>query len=241
MSTIIKTAASLACLAVAAVATPTWTDCPAGEVFYTCANGYRGCYTQDPCALPPIASSAPAPTTTTIAAAACPTGTSAKIWQPTMYNIYPSEPERAEAPVSHLEVRIHGADPALQQVAVFGGIPAAARTCTLGWAQAAASERVFVVEKSGLLETQQLAGFPAAGAPASAAGVAAYEPADPARTHSMDFTFWDHTEAAAVHVGSQVDCAEHVYVKVALDPVNGDGHVYMDQDAKNGLTLTYTC
>ncbi|KAI1764240.1 hypothetical protein GGR53DRAFT_327618 [Hypoxylon sp. FL1150] len=237
MSAIIKTAATLACLAAVAIATPTWTDCEAGETFYSCANGYRGCFSMDPCALPPAIST----TTTTTAAAACPTGTaSAKIWQPTMYNIYPSDPSRSEAPVSHLEVQLHGSDPAVEQVAVFSGIPASAKSCTLGWSQAAASERVFVVEKSGLVSTTQLTGFPSDAV--SAASVAAYEPEDPAEKGlTTDFTLWDKTATATGHVGGGVDCAESIYVKVAIEPVNGDGHVYMDQDLKNGLTIAYTC
>ncbi|XXG98876.1 hypothetical protein Hte_005206 [Hypoxylon texense] len=242
MSAIMKTAASLACLAAVALATPTWTDCPAGEVFYSCANGYRGCFTQDPCALPPITSSTTPPTTTTATttiAAACPTGTdSIKIWQPTMYNIYPSDPSRSEASVSRLEVGTD--DPAVAQVAVFRGIPAGAKSCTLGWSQADASERRFVVDRSGLVDTTQLTGFPSSGA-VSAASVASYEPEDPAKTHTLDFTFWDKTEKATSHTGGAVDCAESVYVKIALDKANGEGHVYMDQDGKNGLTLSYAC
>ncbi|KAI4859245.1 hypothetical protein F4820DRAFT_440382 [Hypoxylon rubiginosum] len=247
MSAIFKTAASLACLAAVVVAAPTWTDCPAGSVFYSCANGYRGCFTQDPCALPSITSptttttAVPAPpTTTTVAAAACPTGTgSVKLWQPTMYNLYPSEPDRAEASVSRLEV---GTAPALEQVAVFRGIPASAKSCTLGWSQADASERVFVVEKNGLLSTVPLTGFPADDTKVSAASVAAYEPKDDsAEDSTMDFTFWDQTEKATNHTGSPVACAENIYIKVALNPVNGDGHLYMYQDGKNGITLSYTC
>ncbi|KAI6080961.1 hypothetical protein F4821DRAFT_250384 [Hypoxylon rubiginosum] len=248
MSAIIKTTVSLACFAAVALAAPTWTDCDAGEYFYSCANGYRGCFSMDPCALPPVGST---PTTTTSAttsataiAAVCPTGTaSAKIWQPTMYNLYPSEPDRAEAPVSHLEVSHKSAtDPAVEQVAVFSGIPASAKSCTLGWAQGAAAERVFKVENSGLVSTLQLTGFPSDVSKVSSASVAAYEPTDAVKAGlTIDFTNWDKVLTAAPHSGGPVDCAETIYVKVGIKTTNGDGYVYMDQDAKNGLTISYTC
>lgn len=54
MSSIIKITTSLACLVTAVLANGG--DCPPGKVFYSCANGYRGCFEKDPCALPPFTS-----------------------------------------------------------------------------------------------------------------------------------------------------------------------------------------
>ncbi|KAI1397526.1 hypothetical protein F4819DRAFT_503287 [Hypoxylon fuscum] len=260
MSSIIKTATSLACLAAVALASPLHagssnllsrqsdTDCPAGKVFYVCANGYRGCYVQDPCALPSIttiaaaitsATSAPAiPSATSVPAAACSAGV---VRKPTMYNLHPAQAELAQPSVSYLETQLHGSDPALAQAAVFSGIPATAKTCTLSWAQADAAARTFTVEKSGLISVLPLTGFPAAGAPVSSASVAAFEPADAEVALTPDFTFWDQTKTATNHTAGPVPCAENIYLKVSQNPVNGDGHVYLQQDEKNGFYISYTC
>ncbi|KAI0388095.1 hypothetical protein F5Y04DRAFT_241648 [Hypomontagnella monticulosa] len=251
MSAIIKTAASLACLATVALAGPInarhESDCAAGTVFYSCANGYRGCFTKDPCALPPIATTSiplpPATTTTppsvTSVPAGCPAGTTNTIWQPTMYNLYPSEPEKAQDAVSHLHISYHKDAPALEQVAIFH-LPANAKTCSLNWAQADEAERTFVVDESGLASILPLTGFPAAGTPVSAASVAPYEPAT-GSTHA-DFTFWDkQAKDATTHSVGNFVCAENVYFKLSIDSVNGDGEVFMEQDKKNGFFVTYTC
>ncbi|KAI1417028.1 hypothetical protein F5Y13DRAFT_153576 [Hypoxylon sp. FL1857] len=247
MSSIIKTAASLACLATLALASPLSrrgeTDCSAGTVFYACANGYRGCFDKDPCALPPISSS-PTPTTiapaaTTTAAPACTNGT---IWKPTMYNLYPGEPDKTEPAVSYLQVQVQEGKPEIDQVAVFQNIPATAQKCFLNWAQAAEAERTFTVDDSGYTAVQQLSGFPGAGEPISSASIAKYEPADKTKAKHPDFTFWDkQSKDAQTHSAGEIDCAENIYVKVSLDTLNGDGHIYMEQDDKNGFYVTYTC
>ncbi|KAI0841186.1 hypothetical protein F5Y06DRAFT_260881 [Hypoxylon sp. FL0890] len=251
MLSIIKTAASLACLATVALAGPINlsgrgdTDCEAGKVFYVCANGYRGCFEKDPCALPPIATtslaSGPTPTTitTVTTATACSTGS---VWQPTMYNLLPGEPDKTQPAVSYLQFQVQDNQPEQEQVAVFQGIPASAKTCYLNWAQAAEAERTFTVDGSGYSTVEQLTGFPAAGQPISSASIAQYEPADKSKAQHPDFTFWDkQSKDAVTHKGGEIDCAENVYLKVALDTLNGDGRVYMEQDAKNGFYITYTC
>ncbi|KAI2465852.1 hypothetical protein F4781DRAFT_407587 [Annulohypoxylon bovei var. microspora] len=259
MSSIIKIATSLACLAAVAVAKPInagslsrreWTDCSAGTVFYSCANGYRGCFEKDPCALPPIAAATttiptpPSPTTvetitTTPPATTCQSGS---VWQPTMYNLFPTQPDFSQTSVSYLEVQVRGTEPQLEQVAVFQGIPAGAKTCTLSWAQASEAERVFVVDDSGYTSVLPLTGFPAAGSPVSSASVKPFEPADAAAAKHPDFTFWDkQSKDAATHTAGVVACAEEMYFKVAIDTTNGDGHVYLEQDAKNGFYISYTC
>ncbi|KAI2621189.1 hypothetical protein GGR54DRAFT_91930 [Hypoxylon sp. NC1633] len=257
MPSIIKTAATLAYLATAALANPInagpagmlrrqhWTDCEAGLVFYSCANGYRGCYEKDPCALPPLTTTTtttvplPTPTPITTTPAACPTGS---IWQPTMYNLYPTDPTRSEAAVTRLDITTLNS-PTTEQAMVFHGIPAGATRCTLHWAQAGAAERTFVVEHSGLVSVAPLTGFPAAGSPVSIASLAPFAEADDAAgaAFDVDFTFWDATLTATDHVGSPVACAESVYLKVGLDATNGAGHVLLEQDARNGFYIEYEC
>lgn len=249
MSVILKTATSLACLAAVALAGPInagslsrreWTDCPTGKVFYNCANGYKGCYEKDPCALPPVATTsiaAPPSSTPTPPPAAC---TSGSIFKPTMYNLYPSQPDLSQSPVSYLQVQVSGTNPQLEQVAVFSGIPSNAKTCSLMWAQAAESERTFVVDGSGLTSILPLTGFPSTGSPVSANSIKPFESGEKA-THS-DFTFWDKQSKDAVnHTVGAIECAEEVYYKMSIDTENGDGHVYLEQDGKNGFYVTYTC
>ncbi|KAI1097298.1 hypothetical protein F4804DRAFT_328000 [Jackrogersella minutella] len=253
MSSIIKIATSLACLAAVALANPVnagsshllsrrgESDCPAGTVYYVCANGYKGCYETDPCALPPIATTSLAAAPIPTPAAACASG-AGSVWQPTMYNLSPSEPDKSQAAVTFLQVQAGGDSPQAEQVAVFRGVPAAAKACTLHWAQAAEAERTFVVDGSGYTSVLPLTGFPAAGAPVSSSSIAAFEPADDGKATHPDFTFWDKQSKNAVnHTAGAVDCAEDLYFKVSIDTLNGDGHVYLQQDSKNGLFITYTC
>ncbi|KAH9986403.1 hypothetical protein F4779DRAFT_611826 [Xylariaceae sp. FL0662B] len=240
-----KTITSLVCLAAVTFANPIhtdatklasrWTDCPAGEQWYTCANGYKGCYSKDPCALPSKTSTTPSST------AACPTGTAkAKVNKPTMYNLHPSQPELAGPSVSHLEVQA-GKDVApLEQVAVFKGIPEGAKYCTLGWSQADAANRNFTVTGDGLITVSQLTGFPADGEPVSSTSVAPFEdPAAPKTT--PDFTEWDKSQGASDHMNGPLTCGTEMYLKLAKAEGTDDGHVYLEQDDKNGLFVQYSC
>ncbi|KAI1460382.1 hypothetical protein F4805DRAFT_417347 [Annulohypoxylon moriforme] len=258
MSTILKTATSLACLAAVALAGPInagslsrreWTDCPTGKVFYACANGYKGCFEKDPCALPPIATTSlasPATPTTvgsvvtsTPASSTCQSGS---VWQPTMYNLYPSQPDLSQTPVTYLQIQVSGTNPHLEQAAVFRGIPSGAKTCNLMWAQAAEAERTFVVDGSGFTSILPLTGFPSSGSPVSTNSLKPFIPGDDVKPTHADFTFWDKQSKDAVnHTVGQFECAEEVYFKLAIDTTNGDGHVYLEQDKKNGFYVTYNC
>ncbi|KAI1073935.1 hypothetical protein F5B20DRAFT_565248 [Whalleya microplaca] len=245
MLSTMKTATSLACLAAVAFANPIhidatklasrWEDCPTGEQWYTCANGYKGCYSVDPCALPPITSTTPSAT------AACPTGTAkAKVNKPTMYNLYPDQPDLSEPSVSRLEIRVGKDVTPLNQVAVFKGIPEGAKHCTMGWSQADSAHRNFSTTGSGLVTLNQLTGFPADGAPVSSSSVAKFE--DPAAPKtSPEFTRWDESAEASDHTNGQVDCSTEMYFKISPGEGNNEGYVYLDQDDNNGLWVQYTC
>ncbi|KAI1650442.1 hypothetical protein F4815DRAFT_442219 [Daldinia loculata] len=254
MSSFAKTAASLACLAAVTMATPLmkrgeW-DCPTGNVFYSCSNGYRGCFEKDPCALPPAATTSlasPSTTTTSIAssstsfvAAACPNGTKGSVWQPSMYNLFPEDPDHSEPSVSFINVSTRENKPPVEQAIVFRGIPSEAKTCNINWDQAAESERNFTVEDSGYVSLLQLNGFPY-GEPVSSSSVAAFEPAGAKPVHG-DFTFWDkQSKTAWPHFIGPVNCSSEIYFRLALDTLSGFGHVFMDQDKKNGFHIDYTC
>ncbi|KAI1386760.1 uncharacterized protein F4822DRAFT_411150 [Hypoxylon trugodes] len=251
MSPIAKTAASLACFAAVALAAPALsrrgeTDCAPGKVFYSCANGYRGCFEQDPCALPPVATTSipvtfiTTPTATpTPTPSACSTG---KIWQPTMYNLYPGEPDKAEDASSDINVGTDGDAPEVRQAIVFHGIPSSATKCTLSWSQAAENERHFTVDGSGFTAAQALSGFPDESSPVSYSSVDAFLAAD-AKTFHPDFTFWDkQSKDAFNHPGGDFDCTSDMYFKLSLNATaNGAGHVYFEQDTKNGFYINYEC
>ncbi|KAI5859998.1 hypothetical protein GGS23DRAFT_599926 [Durotheca rogersii] len=283
MSSFVKTVstlASLASLAAVNLAAPVdlgsssalarhESDCAAGSTFYVCANGYRGCYAADPCALPPVQeneSETTYPTNPDPAEGeegdggdeqdeesgdetpvyACPApGETALIWQPTLYNLWPSEPARAEAAVSGVAISAGEPGGAREQAVAFRGVPAGARDCVLNWAQAAeaaAARPGFAVEGSGFAAVRPLTGFPAAGAPVSAAAVAPF--VDPAaKVAHADFTFWDRDPAAWNHTVGPVaaGCAPDLYFRLWLDTANGDGSVSLQQDRQNGFYLSYTC
>ena len=180
-------------------------------------------------------------------AASCPTGTgTATIAQPTLYNLYPSQPAVAEAPVSFLQIQRYQNQSVFEQAAVFSGIPAGATSCTLGWRQAAPAERHFIVVGSALIAALQLQGFPpASGSPSgpvvSYASVEPFEKATNATALHPDFTAWDKVAEAQGHIAGTVACAEEIYLKLSLDGRNGDGHLYFNQDEKNGFYVTFTC
>src|SRR3569833_3271489 len=85
-----------------------------------------------------------------VEAAACPANSSNNS-KPTKNNQRPSQSNFSEAAVTYIQVQLENNQSTVEQAAVFRDIPAEAKTCTLGWRQAAASERRFVVDNSGLV------------------------------------------------------------------------------------------
>ncbi|KAI0172165.1 hypothetical protein GGR52DRAFT_457478 [Hypoxylon sp. FL1284] len=236
MSVLIKTIVILAALASSTLAAPTpapTTECRESEHFYSCGNGYKGCFAQDPCSLPAIS--------TSCSSSSSAGDTQSTLRQPSMYNVYPGQPFRESgAAGTHLDVTTAAGDVPQQQVAAFRGLPAGARDCTLGWVQADELERDFVVTDNGATTTVQMTGFPPRNESVTAGNLTPYYHV-PAVPNTVDFTNWDQTPGAATHIGMPISCAEDVYVRLAIDNTNGLGRVSMGQDAMNGLTLTYTC
>ncbi|KAI1496209.1 hypothetical protein F5X99DRAFT_83577 [Biscogniauxia marginata] len=177
------------------------------------------------------------------AAAACPTGSARAA--PTLYNLYPARPDAAEAPVTHIEVQSTSSETETrEQAMVVRGVPAEAKTCTVIWIQAEADERNFVVSGNGLTSVLQLNGFPADGESISYGAVQPYIEASttPERRHA-DFTRWDLPQyGAANHTLGPYSCAENMYFHLSIDKEeSGEGHVYFDQDDKNGFFVEYSC
>lgn len=161
------------------------------------------------------------------------------LFEPTMYQIFPSVPSQSGPSVTQLEVQRSDNTSALENVAIFEGIPADAKTCTLGWVQADKAERTkFTVTGNGLLAIQQL--------PRAPEGDVSWENIAPITDEAVeqgkpllhpDTTFWPDVNTATVHIAGPVDCAETIYLKVSVDDRATDGDVYLGQDAKNGLTI----
>lgn len=157
-----------------------------------------------------------------------------------MYRVFPLDARWSEPALTQLEVLRSGNVSIIENIAVFKGIPADAKSCTLGWAQAAKTERTdFAVQGNGLLATQQLSRLPD--------GSLSWESIAPVVRESVeqgrpllhpDTTFWPDVDTAASHIAGPVNCAETIYLKIQVDDRSPAGSVYLGQDAKNGLTLT---
>ncbi|KAI0869818.1 hypothetical protein GGS24DRAFT_477539 [Hypoxylon argillaceum] len=167
------------------------------------------------------------------------TGSSNVLVQPTMYQVFPFDAGKSVPAVSQLEVQRTNDSSTLENIAVFEGIPADAKTCMLGWVQAAKDERTdFVVKGNGLLAAQQLSRFPD--------GDVNWETITPIAKEAVDqgwpllhpdTTSWPEIETAEKHIAGFIDCAETIYLKIQVDYRDHDGSVYLGQDANNGLTL----
>ncbi|KAI0546787.1 hypothetical protein F4679DRAFT_401498 [Xylaria curta] len=160
--------------------------------------------------------------------------------QPKMYQVLPLETSHSGPAVSQLEVRRTGNVSTVENIAVFEGIPIDASTCMLGWIQAAKHERDFTVIGNGLLAAQQLPKLPD--------GEVSWENIAPIADEAVkegwpllhpDTTDWSEVDTAARHIAGFVDCRTTIYLKLQVDDRDGDGYVYLGQDAQNGLTLEF--
>ncbi|KAI0903617.1 hypothetical protein F4824DRAFT_259925 [Ustulina deusta] len=159
--------------------------------------------------------------------------------QPKMYQVFPVSASQSASPVSQLEVLRTGNISVLENIAIFEGIPADAKTCVLGWAQAAKAQRTeFVVARNGLLAAQQISRLPE--------GDVSWENIAPIAQEAVEqgkpllhpeTTGWTQIDTAAGHIAGYVDCAEIIYFKIQVDDRDTDGFVYLGQNAINGLTL----
>jgi hypothetical protein len=173
--------------------------------------------------------------------------TALNVTSPDMYYVYPQHPDVSKPAVPHLHVETFTNLSQIEQVAVFRGIPADAQNCSLGWVQADKIDRVFLLRVSdpnapspGLSSVRQLSGFPNEEEGVSWNSIKEFDTADPEPLRGPDFTFWDdEVYETTAHGGGEVDCAETVYIKIALrDPLQ-KASLYMAQDEVNGLVLHY--
>lgn len=176
--------------------------------------------------------------------------TTGKIWKPTMYNIYPQSPDVAKPAVSGLYVETFEGKSQREQVAVFTGIPAGAKQCSLGWSQAGKDDRVFILKgDSGLTRIRQLSGLPSSSGgddtsssdAISFSSVQPYDDAPEEEGLGPDFTLWDDEQYDEWdHLGGQVDCAEEIYLRIALRDPATKASLYLGQDEQNGFWVEWT-
>ncbi|CAG9984067.1 unnamed protein product [Clonostachys byssicola] len=165
---------------------------------------------------------------------------STKIRTSEMHYIYPNAPSLSKPTTSALYVEAYSNKSQVEQVAVFRGIPAEAKSCTVGWSQADKNDRVFIVKgDSGHTTMRPLIGFPSG--EVSYESVAPFDRDNEDQQFGPDFTFWDDASYAATeHVGGGVKCSSEVYIKVLLRDPTVQASVFLEQDSKNGLWLSYT-
>jgi hypothetical protein len=237
MPSLASIVASAVVLAAATSAVPTQ-HCAPGTSWFSCGH-YAGCFDADPC----IAAPSPTPSSSSsspVLAAACPTGTaSIDIAPAAIHDIFPERPSHARGPVSGIHLETFSNASQVEQAVVFTGIPAAAKSCAVGWKQAGRLERVFVFRGSdGVTGVRQLSGFPFDGERVTHDSLKHFDTAD--ELGALDFANWDETGAAG-HVGATVDCAESMYFKFALRNVESETRVFLGQDDVNGWVISYTC
>ncbi|KAF6785951.1 hypothetical protein CSOJ01_15505 [Colletotrichum sojae] len=165
---------------------------------------------------------------------------------PQHFNIYQvDQPNHGTDNVPHLDLHTN----ITRQVVVFDGIPATAKSCSLNWRQGPIATRVFRVQGSGLVSSRQLKseGFPV-WTPGSdvlinPTTIKPFQGSDDDFSTGLDFTLWDAPEYpdAQPHGGPGVKCEERIVVELAVNLNNGqDGRVFMQDDAENGLYISYS-
>lgn len=164
---------------------------------------------------------------------------SKKVFLPDLFNIY-IYPNVAPFPSTATALNVmkgSSSGSEQQQVARWQGIPTTATTCTIGWAMTA--DRAFSVYDNGLVRFQQMLGLPDPNVTVDT--IKDYENPN-GKTGSMDFTFWPETTGPRFSIGGPVDCGSQVVVKLWKDVIDGgNGSVTMEQNAANGLFLSYNC
>ena len=162
------------------------------------------------------------------------------VWQPEMYNVYPESPDLCKPPVTHLHVEAYQEKSQLEQVAIFRGIPAEARVCTLMWSQAVKEDRVFVTKgQSAHTRVTQLSGLPAEG-PITFSSIQPFDVAPEEESVGPDFTFWDDAGfGQSDHNAGIINCAEEIYLKVSMRNSTATATLFMEQDAQNGFWIEW--
>jgi hypothetical protein len=217
--------------------TECWQTNP-GTQFYRCANGYVGCFSSDPCALPPIAS------TTTVTPTSGPTPVSKvyEITKPRSYNIYPlvEAMHNVEDKVGHVDLnKPEGSRTTTTNAMVFDDVPAGAKNCQLKWRSVAPSDgNSFTVAGNGQAWHRQLLGFPSGNELVSFEGIKKYQDTSKDFSPSLDFTGW--TTIPGDHVGPTLKCDKQVAVELkGSDDGDQENRIFITLTDVNGFYLSY--
>lgn len=212
-----------------------------GSTFYSCANGYVGCFFQDPCGLPPLSS-----TTTPSTPSSTPTPAVSSIYEvtkPRSYNIYVlSEAQHnVEDPVPHVDLnKPKDSKTTTTNAMVFDNIPAGAKNCQLRWRSTTQDDaNNFFVKGSGQAWSRQLNGFPTEDEIVSYDGLKKYQDPEAEWKASLDFTGW--TDSPGSHGGPSLKCGEQVALELkgADEPLDQENRVFITLTETNGFYLTY--
>jgi len=213
------------------VNTECWQTNP-GTVFYNCANGYVGCFKEDPCALPPKPDTPELPTIY-------------EITQPRSYNIYPKSPlapeDELEDKVPHVDLKKEpGRGIVTTNAMVFDDVPAGAKNCQLMWRLDGKDGLggFRLTGTHGLIYTRQLLGFPDENTPVTFSNLKPFLNTAEEFSPSINTSGWELTTGA--HIGPALECAEQVAVEMIQDDSGAeDDRIFMVNTETNGFYLTY--
>lgn len=209
------------------------TACQKGKSFYNCQkNGFKGCCTIDPCALP---SCPDPPILDTIGLNRICTPGQHKVYQPTMNTIFPAFPD-ASSKGSELWIS-QSTNPSntRQQVVTFSGIPFTAQNCSLNWSSGSTS---FNVSGSGLTDVSLVNGPPSAVINSKVISAAVGM-----KIGAADFTNWPQQKDASAYqhiVGSAPNCSAEMTFMVGI-AVGNVGEVRLQLDQESGFYVEYEC
>ena len=212
-----------------------------GTVFYNCANGYVGCFSQDPCSLPKLGSTTAPPTPSTTPTPAPPAVY--EITKPRSFNIYVlSEAQHnVQDQVPHVDLnKPKDSATTTTNAMVFDNVPAGARNCQLKWRSTEMNgENMFTVAGNGQAWSRQLSGFPTKEEIVSFDGLKKYQDPEAEWKSSLDFTGW--TESPGDHTSTALKCAEQVAIELkgSDEPLEQENRVFITLTETNGLYLTY--
>lgn len=171
----------------------------------------------------------------------CPTGTETATLTPlAIYDILPQKSDISKGLVSGVHLESWDDASQIEQVVVYQGIPADAKTCSFRWRQGDRLDRTFLVKNStALAGVRKLSGFPADGESVTSNSIKSFDNSE-TDVGSADFSFWD-TFPASTHIVGSVNCSETLYFKIGLRNPKGNSQVWLSQDESNGYFLSYTC
>jgi hypothetical protein len=163
---------------------------------------------------------------------------------PVLYNVRPQQPTIARPPVDGIHMEVFNGTSQLEQVAIFRGIPAGARDCSIRVRVADKLDRIFLTNiqsvangESFVTNIHLLSQAPVE--PVTFQSIQGTYQED-VRVGGIEFANWD---VAAVGAGTfstySVDCAETLTFKFGLRQPVAEKSVYIGQDQWNGYYLHY--